>query len=221
MTLNCIIVDDEPLALDILEDYIRRTPALKLAHRLTNGAEALKVLGKGDIDLAFLDIQMPGLSGLEVARAVDSSKTRVIFTTAFEQYALDGFRVDALDYLLKPVSFNEFTRAIEKADRSRGRIVVQSDHRHVALSLDAIVYIESKGDYVSIHTADGAVIQTLMTLKGILALLPPSHFVRIHRSYVVGIQYITHIERGRAVLGEITLPVSDSYRAALTSFRGR
>lgn len=184
MKLNCIIVDDEPLALDILEDHIRRTPSLDLVGRFTSGTQALRRLEDKDgeaIDLAFLDIQMPGLGGIELARTI-GGQTRVVFTTAFPQYALDGFRVDALDYLLKPISFAEFTRSVEKAaewfrikrtarqvaditgagqaiapyatGNEPRTLIVRSDYKQFVIPLDSIVYIEGIRDYIRIHTLD-------------------------------------------------------------------
>lgn len=241
--LNCIIVDDEPLALDILEDYIRLTPSLEFEGRFTSGADALGLLraaggegGRG-IDLAFLDIQMPGIGGLDLARTIgEIPDTRVVFTTAFPQYALDGFRLDALDYLLKPISFEEFSRAVGRAvewfrvKRAGGAeeprtLIVKSDYKQFVIPLRSIVYIEGIRDYIRIHASDAAgrpmSVQTLMNMKDVEAMLPGEHFARAHRSYIVALDRVVRLERSRAVVesgaapGELlSIPVSDTCKEA-------
>ncbi len=241
--LTCIIVDDEPLALDILEDYVRRTPALDIAGRFTGGAEALKFLKSHRVDIAFLDIQMPGMGGLDVAKLVPED-TRVVFTTAFAQYAVEGFRVDALDYLLKPVSFAEFTRAVEKAAEwfalkrpaatvtphlphvptPPQTLIVKSDYKQFVIPIDTIVCIEGIRDYIRIHTLDGSgaagSIQTLMNMKTVEEMLPASRFARVHRSWIVNLDRVKRIERTRIVFDEAalpssaTIPISDTYKEA-------
>lgn len=230
MTLNCLIVDDEPLALDLLEEYIGRTPFLTLAGRSNSGAEALRILGGGGIDLLFLDIQMPHLSGIELSEMI-GQRPRVIFTTAFEQYALEGFRVDALDYLLKPISYAEFLRSASRAlqwfekdeafragresavSPSPRSIIVKADYKQLQIALDEILYIEGVGDYVKIHTADGTrPVITQMSMKTAEERLPADRFVRVHRSYIVNMDRIRTIERGRIVFGKEYIPVSDSYK---------
>ena len=203
MTLNTLIVDDEPLALGLLENYVERTPFLKLAGKFGSAVDALDALRKLPIDVAFLDIQMPQLSGLELSRLIDNERTRVIFTTAFEQYALEGFRVDALDYLLKPISYAEFLRAadkalawhetIRKAEHQQiaeiGSMFVKSDYKLVQVELRNIQYIEGVKDYVriSLKEQDGSEhsILTQMSLKTIEEKLPPAKFQRVHRSFFV------------------------------------
>lgn len=228
MELNCIIVDDEPLALDLLEEYIRRTPYLHLAARCTGGQEALQTIGTQNIDVAFLDIQMPGINGLELSRHIDGSRTKVIFTTAFEQYAIEGFRVDALDYLLKPFNFSEFSRAAEKArawfqlrrsasapPQSSGRsIIVKADYKQHVIPVEEIIYIESLRDYINIVTAGGSV-KTLMSMKSIEELLPEGRFCRTHRSYIANIDKIRTVERMQAIVDGHPVPVSESYKEAL------
>ena len=232
MILNCLIVDDEPLALDLLEEYIHRTPFLSLAGRSHSGAEALHLLSEGEIDLLFLDIQMPHLNGIELSKMI-GERPRVIFTTAFEQYALEGFRVDALDYLLKPISYAEFLRAANKAlqwfekeealkaakestsnaTSSPHSIIVKADYKQVQIALEDILYIEGVGDYIKIHTlGENRPIVTQMSMKAAEERLPADRFVRIHRSYIVNMDRIKTIERGRVVFGKEYLPVSDSYK---------
>lgn len=237
--LNCLIVDDEPLALDLLENYVGRTPFLQLAGRAGSAVEALQCMeqaGKGtkeEIDLLFLDIQMPQLDGIEFSRLLaerGGGRTKVIFTTAFEQYALEGFRVDALDYLLKPVSYREFLRAAMKAHdwfrktsagepaetgsgaERRDSIWVRADYRQVRVKLEDILYIEGVKDYVRICLADGTNVLTQMSLKAMAEQLPKEEFVRVHRSYIVHLTEVNAMERGRIVFGKVRIPVSDSYR---------
>lgn len=225
MNLNCIIVDDEPLALDLLETYVRRTPFLRLTARCDNAVEALAALDKEPVDLAFLDIQMPELNGLELSRLI-THRTKIVFTTAFEQYALEGFRVDAVDYLLKPFNYAEFLRAATKAqhlvelERNQSAdachpdsIFVKSDYKLVQIELRHILYIEGLKDYVRIQTdtPQGGIL-TLMNMKNIEERLPADTFLRIHRSYIVNINQIKTIERNRIVFGKVYIPVSDSYK---------
>ncbi len=177
MTIRCLIVDDEPLALDLIESYVRQTPFLELAGRCSNAMEALEALEKGKIELIFLDIQMPRLNGIELSGLIKDD-TRIIFTTAFEQYALDGFKADALDYLLKPISYPEFLKAATKARKwfsmsrtnkseqtSQNSIFVKSDYRIVQIDIPDITYIEGVKDYIRIHTSKGEPVMTLMSIK--------------------------------------------------------
>lgn len=226
MKLRCIIVDDEPLALDILTEYVRRMPELELTARCSGSVEALQVMKREPVDVAFLDIQMPGLNGLELSRLVGDN-TKVIFTTAFPQYALEGFKVDALDYLLKPINFDEFSRAVARADewfamkRAAGNgaadeepqnLIVKSDYKQYIIPIDTIVYIEGIRDYIRIHTDDGGALQTLMNLKTAEELLPSNRFARVHRSYIVNVDKVKKIERTRIVFGDVVVPISDTYK---------
>ena len=211
MELNCLIVDDEPLALDLMESYVKRTPFLKLVARCSNALEVLQVLREEAVDLIFLDIQMPELNGLELSRVLDK-QIKVIFTTAFEQYALEGFRVDALDYLLKPVSYPEFLKAANKAlnwfEKTRETqgdsleedcIFVKSDYKLVKVELAKICYIEGLKDYVKIY-------------------LLPASFCRVHRSFIVNLNRITVIERNRIVFGKTYIPIADSSKDKFMEF---
>jgi two-component system, LytTR family, response regulator len=226
--LRCIIVDDEPLALNLLQDYIHQTPFLELAARCSSGMEALSVLKSEKVDLAFIDIQMPSLNGLELSRMMGDCL--VIFTTAFEQYALEGFKVNAIDYLLKPFSYAEFLTAANKAQRQAELInasgslgnntltlknlVVKSDYKQQIINTSDIVYIEGIGDYIKIHLDEGVSLKTLMTLKTIEEELPKNQFIRVHRSFIVNIQKVKTIERQRIVFDRVRIPVSDSYKEA-------
>lgn len=223
--LRCLIVDDEPLALDLMESYVRRTPFLQLAGRYGSAVEVLSVVKMSEIDLVFLDIQMPELNGLELSRMLDS-RTKVIFTTAFEQYALDGFRADALDYLLKPFSYPEFLKAANKALQWCGRswkeepekketasIFVKSDYKLIRIDLQKILYIEGLKDYVKIYLeGETQPIISLMSMKSLEELLPSADFIRVHRSFIVSLGKIKIVERNRIVFGKEYIPVSDSYK---------
>ena len=218
MTLNCLIVDDEPLALDLLESYVSRTPFLHLVAQCDSAVKALSVIEEEPIDLVFLDIQMPELNGLELSRLV-GNKVKIIFTTAFEQYALEGFRVDAIDYLLKPFNYSEFLRAATKALRTRPApesIFVKSDYKLVQVQLKDILYIEGLKDYIRIQTEDGQGILTLMSMKSIEDFLPADTFVRVHRSYIINMNKIKTIERNRIIFGKVYIPISDSYKDRFT-----
>lgn len=234
MELNCLIVDDEPLALDLLEAYVKRTPFLNLKGKCSNALEVLQVLKEQEVDLLFLDIQMPELSGLELSRLIDN-RIKIIFTTAFEQYALEGFKVDALDYLLKPISYPEFLKATNKAlqwfEMSRNTsskiveegddIFVKSDYKLVKLQLYKIQYIEGLKDYVKIYVDDRPQpVVALLSMKMFEEMLPSS-FIRVHRSFIVNLDKITVIERNRIVFGKTYIPVSDSYKDKFLEFINR
>ncbi len=231
MILNCIIVDDEPLALDLLESYIKKTPFLKLTGRYSSAMEALKELPDKQVDVIFLDIQMPELNGIEFSKMVNEH-TRIIFTTAFDQYALEGFRVNALDYLLKPISYVDFLQAANKAlqwfemiQKSNVKsdeidsIFVKSDYKLIQIELKHIRYIEGLKDYIKIYTDDHPKpILSLMSMKAMEELLPSSGFMRVHRSYIVHKDKIKVIDRGRIVFDKTYIPVSDSYKVQFQAF---
>lgn len=224
MNLNCIIVDDEPLALDLLESYVVRTPFLHLTARCNNAIEVLSVLERETVDVAFLDIQMPELNGLELSHLI-SNKTKIVFTTAFEQYAIEGFRANAVDYLLKPFNYAEFLKAATKVQHlidleknqttspTPSSIFVKSDYKLVQIELQHIQYIEGLKDYIRIQTdsPEGGIL-TLMSMKAIEEYLPSDTFIRVHRSYIVNINKIKTIERNRIVFGKVYIPISDSYK---------
>lgn len=227
MNLRCALVDDEPLALSLLESYVRKTPFLQLSGTYSSAVEAMNELPTHPVDLLFLDIQMPELSGLEFSRMVDLH-TRVIFTTAFGQYALDSYRVNALDYLLKPISYVDFLQASNKALQWFGRtseqteidrIFVKSDYKLVQIELEKILYVEGLKDYVKIYTENAPKpILSLMSLKAMEELLPPTRFMRVHRSFIVRKDKIRIVDRGRIVFEKTYIPVSDSYKQSFQTF---
>ena len=225
--LSCAIIDDEPLAVKLLETYVERTPFLQLRGTYSSAVAAVGELREKPVDLLFLDIQMPDLDGLEFAHMLNA-ETRVIFTTAFSQYAVEGFRVQALDYLLKPVSYADFLEAANRAldwfSRREAKagaeeqadaesFFVKSDYRLVRVRFDDILYVEGLKDYVKIHLADEPhPLLSLTSLKALEENLPPDRFVRVHRSFIVHLDQIKSIERNRIVFGKDYVPISDGYR---------
>ena len=230
MIIQCLIVDDEPLALDLIAGYVSKTPGLAVAGKCSSAFEAMECLSKEKIDLIFLDIQMPGLSGLELSRSLPEGP-RVIFTTAFEQYAVEGFKVEALDYLLKPVSYPEFLTSVNKAKRwfeltqqktfqtSRNSIFVKTDYKIVQIDLNTILYIEGLKDYVKIYRENvEKPVLTLMSMKSLEENLPRNSFMRVHRSFIVNLDKITTIERNRIVFGKTYIPISENYKEKFQKF---
>lgn len=227
MTLSCAIVDDEPLALSLLESYVAKTPFLQLAGKYSSAIQAMKEVPEKEIDLLFLDIQMPELNGLEFSKMVNA-RTRIIFTTAFGQYAIDSYRVNALDYLLKPISYVDFLQAankalhwfelVQKPDEIES-IFVKSDYKLMQVDLKKILYIEGLKDYIKIYTEDAPKpILSLMSMKSMEELLPSTRFIRVHRSFIVQKDKIRVIDRGRIVFDKAYIPVSDSYKQTFQAF---
>lgn len=229
MILHCAIVDDEPLALGLLQSYVEKTPFLELTGKYSSAIQAMKELPDKEVDLLFLDIQMPELNGLEFSKMLPL-RTRIVFTTAFEQYALDGYKVNALDYLLKPISYVDFLKAANKAlqwfelfqkqkNDEIQSIFVKSEYKLIQIELDKIMYIEGLKDYVKIYMEDlPRPILSLMNMKAIEELLPPSRFMRVHRSFIVQKSKIRIVDRGRIVFGKNYIPVSDSYKIVFQKF---
>lgn len=229
MILNCAIIDDEPLALELLTNYVNKTPFLNLMGAYNSAIAAIKDLKAHPADIIFLDIQMPELSGLEFATILPK-ETKIVFTTAFSQYAVDGYKVDALYYLLKPISYEDFLKAANKAMdwftmvrktetyRRDGFIYVKSDYKLVRIMLIDILYIEGLKDYVRIYLSNGEKILSLMNMKKLEDFLPKPDFMRVHRSYIVNMQKVQVIDRARLVFGETYIPISESYKDILQSY---
>ena len=223
MIINCAIIDDEPLAAGLLKSYAEKTPFLNLIGTYGSAVEAMKELRNNPVHLLFLDIQMPELSGIEFAKILPK-ETKIIFTTAFQQYAVEGYKVSALDYLMKPVSYEDFLKASNKAldwfcitqkkqtYASVRFMYVKSDYKLVRVALDDILYIEGLKDYIRIYLADGQKIMSLMNMKKMEDYLPRPEFLRTHRSYIVHMSKAEAIERFRIVFGDQYLPISDSYK---------
>ena len=247
MILNCIAVDDEPLALGLVAAFVEQTPFLKLVGKFSSAVEALKAIHAQKIDLLFLDIQMPDLNGIELARVLDNSKNkpRIIFTTAYNQFALEGYRVDALDYLLKPFNYEEFLHAANKAlayaelvEKSNATPVatvaaappteeriedeylfLKVEYQLVRIALNDILYIEGLKDYVKVwlQSAEKPIL-SLTSLKSLEEKLPPKKFMRVHRSFIVSLDKINSITRNALQIGKVNITVGDQYKEPFSNF---
>ncbi|QTE39907.1 LytTR family DNA-binding domain-containing protein [Mucilaginibacter gossypii] len=242
MIINCIAIDDEPLALGLVCAFIEQTPFLKLIDRYSSAVEALVGLQDQKVDLIFLDIQMPNLNGMELARVLDSrgaTKPRIIFTTAYNQFAIEGYRVDALDYLLKPFNYEEFLHASNKAltyfelvNRSNTPATVVAakpeeeeylflkiEYQLVRIALNEILYIEGLKDYVKIYLQDkDKPLLSLTSLKALEEKLPSKRFMRVHRSFIVSLNKINSITRNALQIGKVNISVGDQYKEAFGVF---
>jgi len=235
--LKCIAVDDEPLALDIIEDYVSKVPFLELVKRSENAIEALQLVQEGGIDLVFLDIQMPELTGIQFLK-IANGKANYILTTAYSQYALESYDLNVSDYLLKPIAFDRFYKAVEKVhNRLKNQaptdtiiqplftaapvtpvaapiqdfIFVKTEHKIQKIELDDILYIEGLKDYISIFTKNERVI-TLQNMKKMEETLPKDQFIRVHKSYIIALDKIESIERSRISICSKIIPIGDTYR---------
>ncbi|MDE7124858.1 MAG: LytTR family DNA-binding domain-containing protein [Muribaculaceae bacterium] len=237
MMLRCCVIDDEPLASALIAKYISRTPFMEVVGEFDNCHDAMSLILSGGCDVVFLDIQMPGLTGMDFARMIPESSCRIIFTTAYDRYAIDGYRVNALDYLLKPVDYDDFmisaTKALrwfesvcrndkEKEDVSEtrpDRIIVRSGYKMHQIRLEDVEVVEGLRDYVRFYISgvQGSVM-TLMSMKSIEQTLSPAQFMRVHRSYIINVYKITTIERNKVYVGTHAVPVGDSYRDQLFDY---
>lgn len=227
--LRCIAVDDEPLALDIIEDYVSKVPFLELVLRTENAIEALQMVQNGNIDLVFLDIQMPDLTGIQFLK-IAGGKANYILTTAYSQYALESYDLNVSDYLLKPIAFDRFYKAVEKVNNQfkvnepaevgalqgtpnpvQDFIFVKTEHKIQKIQLEDILYIEGLKDYISIFTKTERVI-TLQNMKKMEETLPNIQFIRVHKSYIISLDKIESIERSRISICGKTIPIGDTYR---------
>ena len=237
MILKCIAVDDEPLALDIIADYVSKIPFLELVMRTENPIEAMQLVQEGNIDIVFLDIQMPELTGIQFLK-IAGNKANYILTTAYSQYALESYDLNVSDYLLKPIAFDRFYKAVEKVRNQNQKqalapsapaaevvvapptntakqdfIFVKTEHKIQKIQLDNILYIEGLKDYISIFTKTERVI-TLQNMKKMEETLPKGSFIRVHKSYIIAVDKIESIERSRIAIAGKTIPVGDTYREA-------
>ena len=225
--ISCIIVDDEPMALNLVESYVAKTPFLDLKKKCSSAMEALEFIKNEAVDLLFLDIQMPDLTGLEFSKMLPK-ETRVIFTTAFDQYALEGFKVEALDYLLKPFDYAEFLVAANKAQtwfelikgnnkqeisEEKEFLFVKSEYKQLRIKLADVLYFEGLKDYIKIWLKDNPKpILTLMSLKSLEEELPETHFMRVHRSFIVSLKNVEVVERSQIIINEQRITVSEQYK---------
>ncbi|WP_295937957.1 LytTR family DNA-binding domain-containing protein [uncultured Alistipes sp.] len=237
--LKCIAIDDEPLALRQLKSYIQKIPYLELVATCNNALEAQQRLAGQRADLIFVDINMPDPSGGDFVRAL-IDKPMVIFTTAYSEYAVEGFKLDAVDYLLKPFSFADFSRSAAKANslyelrhnqraaaaemtealpKDKEYISVKADYKVSLVKISDIVYLESEGEYVRMHLADGSTITTLFRLKNMETALPSDKFMRVHRSYIVNLRCIKGYVRGRVFLNDTEyVPIGENYKEAFQRY---
>jgi len=220
--LKCIAIDDEPLALELIRSYVNRLPEVQLIYTFEDAISGAEFLANAEVDLLFLDINMPDISGIDLAKAL-KNKPMIIFTTAYKQFAFDGFELEAVDYLLKPIDFNRFAKAVNKAiDIKKYRtspplpqddafIYVHSEYRMIKILLKEIEYIESMEDYIKIHLATEKTVLTLLSLKKIIEILPNQQFKRIHRSYIVPVAKVKSVQHKKIQLTTVLLPIGESY----------
>ena len=231
--LRCCVIDDEPLALELIKSYVEKTQFLEFVDAFSSASLAVKTIIESNIDLLFLDIQMAELNGIEFARVVPA-RCRIVFITAFPQYAVEGFRANALDYLLKPVSYTEFLEAANKAmmwcklvensenvGNEQKHIIVKSEYKLLQIPIDDITYIEGLKDYVRIFLDNGTSVMSLMSLRTMELGLPSSRFMRVHRSFIVQTSKIKVIERNRIVFGKQYIPISDTYKSEFMDYVAR
>jgi len=237
MTLNCIAVDDEPPALDLICRFINQTPFLTLTDSFSNAIESLRFINENNVDLIFLDIQMPDLSGIELARILSgrnmSNSPSIVFTTAFDQFALEGYKLDVVDYLLKPFGYEEFLRGATKAlnlaklksnqaeasSKDEDYIYLKVEFQTVKIACSQITYIEGLKDYAKIHILnEDKSILSLITLKALEEKLPKGKFMRIHKSFIVSLEKITSVTRNSIYIGDTMFGVSEQYKEEFARF---
>ena len=225
MKLKCLIVEDEPLARNLLSEYVRKVSHLQLVEAASNPLRALEVLRNDSIDLMFLDIQMPEITGITLLKTLQK-KPFVVLTTAYSEYALESYDLDVVDYLLKPITFDRFLKALEKVDQriqpqtprepgiaEQGSpfVFVKDGTKLVKINFDDILFVQGLKDYVTIVTKTQKII-SLQRLKSLESLLPPDKFIRIHHSYIIALKAIDSIHKGEVQIGTHMIPISDSYR---------
>ncbi|OON70464.1 LytR/AlgR family response regulator transcription factor [Hymenobacter sp. CRA2] len=234
--LSCVIIDDEPLALDLLAGYCAQVPFLELRGQFHDALQGLAFVQDNPVDLVLLDIHMPRITGLQFVQLLPAPTPRIIFTTAYDQYAVQSYELSALDYLLKPIAFERFVQAISKARQhaapaplasapapepaavatSPDAMFVKNEHRLQRVAFDDILYIEGMKEYLLICTAGGKIL-TLQSFRRVEEVLPPERFARIHKSYIVALNRIEHVERGRVQVAGRLLPIGDTYRDAFAA----
>lgn len=224
--VKCLIIEDEPLAIALLKDYIHKTANLELVAAFSDPILALQKINELEVDLIFLDVQMPELNGIQLLK-IFNQKYKVVLTTAYQEYAVDGFDYDVVDYLLKPISYDRFFKAIQKVEEQvakpevkanafqnmPGYIFVKSEYRIHKIDLESIYFLEGLGDYVAIHLVDSKIL-TLENLKHFEQTLPQSDFIRVHKSFIISLSRIDYIERSRILMKDRRIPISESYKKA-------
>ncbi len=232
MKIKCLAIDDEPLALMQISSYIEKTPFLESVALCQSAFEAMEYLANNDVDLMFVDINMPDLNGMDFVKSL-VQKPQVIFTTAYSEYAIDGFQVDALDYVLKPISYNNFLKSANKAKTwfelnlkqneiiktTQDSLFVKSEYKLIRIFLSEIKYIESSNEYIQIHLVNDKPVTTLIRLKVIEEQLPKERFMRVHRSFIVNLDAVKVIERNRIVFDQkVFIPIGEQYKEAFQAF---
>ena len=240
MKLNCVIIDDEPLALELMESYVKKTPFLELTGKYHSAIQAMKDMSAINVDLIYLDIQMPELNGLDFAKMLNN-RSRIIFTTAFQQYAVDSYKVNALDYLMKPISYVDFLKSANKAMNwfelinqqqrngsnndvavayeENNSIYVKTEHKIIQLKYTDIIYVECIKDYVKIFVQNEEFpIVSLMTMKYIERKFPADQFIRVHRSYLVRKDRIKEIDHNQIIFDDVRIPISTTYRLEVQKY---
>lgn len=228
--MKCVIIDDEPLAVDVLETYVNKIGGMEIVAKCNNPLEAITILNKHQVDLVFLDIEMPNLTGLDLVKTVENIP-QFIFTTAYPQHALEGFELNATDYLVKPIPFKRFLKAVSRAKEKytleksivpqaktstekndNDFIFVKSEYENIKVNLQNIEYIEGLKDYIKIHLKDQ--VKTLLTLSSFKAILEklPSNFIRTHRSYIINIDCIRALQKSNVVINNTRIPIGETYK---------
>ncbi|MCQ6956341.1 LytR/AlgR family response regulator transcription factor [Mucilaginibacter aquariorum] len=220
--IRCIVVDDEHPAIRLLSGYIKRTPRLELILQTTSASEALEAINKGLADLVLLDIQMPEITGIQLMESLKNNHAKVILTTAYAEYALEGYKHDVIDYLLKPITFDRFLVAVAKAkqrigtssQQCSGYLMLRTEYKIQKTDFATILYIEGLGDYLIFYLTTGK-LMTLERMKNMEQALPEECFVRIHKSYIVNISKIDYFEKAKIVISGQHLPVGDTFKSAV------
>jgi two-component system LytT family response regulator len=230
--IKCLAIDDEPLALRQIVEYIKKTSFLELAGQCESAMRALDFLEKNRVDLMFVDINMPDLNGMDFVKSLENPPA-IIFITAYSEYALEGFRVDAIDYLLKPISYGDFFKSVnkakvwfekhqQKADEVKSNkdfLFIKSEYKILRINFDDIKYIEGMNEYIKIHLTTSKPVMTLLSMKAIEEQLPSEKFMRVHRSYIVNLAKISVIERSRIIFdGNVYIPVSEQYKSNFQNY---
>ena len=228
--MKCIIIDDEPLAVDLLKDFVSKVESLELVNTFNNAIDAISAINKTEVDLIFLDIEMPHFTGIDFINAIDV-KPLIIFTTAYSNYAVEGFDFGAVDYLIKPIPFNRFLKAVVRAEHifsptetihpqvstvpaeeSNNFMFVRAEYENVKINYTDILFVEGLKDYVKIYTTDGKYVLTLMSLIKLENSLASKGFSRIHRSYIINLEHIKSIQKNKVIIADRRLPISESYK---------
>lgn len=233
MRLSCIVVDDEPLAIEQMAEYISKVPYLEMKASFQRGLDAIMYLKTNRADILFLDIQMDDINGIQILKSVRDLPA-VILTTAYDQYAIEGYSLEVSDYLLKPISFERFLKAVdriygkcvsvsgsEERNHSDNYIFVKSDSKLVRIPWDDILFIEGQRDYLRFHLTGNRRIMTLLNFRSLEEQLPPDQFIRIHKSYIISASRIDSIGKASVRIGERDIPIGESYKSSLTAFLGR